>query len=421
MSGEVARPKKPKRPRPKYQVFISSTYTDLHEERREVTWEILKARHIPAGMENFTASDDRGWRTIQRTIDLSDYYVLLVAGMYGSIDPSTGMSWTEREYRYARDRGMRVLVFLRDDAHITADKIERTAEMRERVDALKRELRATHLCESWRTGDDLKTRVMQALQHQVEEDEDGDSPRPGWYRGDEIEASPTVLEEFARLSSENATLKLQLESLHDRTKEQLSLVECDGTAVADRLYEVPRLTVVGPPDQMFASLVTGPTRQDAAEHARTRALTIWLKFRINNTGTKPARNVVADFTATRVARTTIHRFPVSSPFAISRPVIKPFYLDPAEHVYVESHGAVDGIAKVRQRIKQVAAGGYEDLVAIGLEAQSLYTRPEDIPIELNYVLRSEDGETNSGSFVATVRIGDPVSLTISEAMGDSDQ
>lgn len=62
--------------RPKYQIFVSSTYTDLHEERREVTWAILKARHIPVGMENFPATDDRGWKTIKRLIDLSDYYVV---------------------------------------------------------------------------------------------------------------------------------------------------------------------------------------------------------------------------------------------------------------------------------------------------------------------------------------------------------
>ncbi|WP_348652950.1 DUF4062 domain-containing protein [Polyangium sp. y55x31] len=61
-----------KRPRPKYQVFVSSTYTDLHDERERVIWGILNARHIPAGMENFTATNDRGWETIRRVIDLTD-------------------------------------------------------------------------------------------------------------------------------------------------------------------------------------------------------------------------------------------------------------------------------------------------------------------------------------------------------------
>jgi hypothetical protein len=38
-----------KRPRPKYQVFISSTFADLREEREAVTWGVLAARHIPVG------------------------------------------------------------------------------------------------------------------------------------------------------------------------------------------------------------------------------------------------------------------------------------------------------------------------------------------------------------------------------------
>jgi hypothetical protein len=83
-------------PRPKYQVFISSTQGDLRDEREAVTWAVLSARHIPAGMENFTATDDRGWQTIRSVIDRSDYYVLLIAGRYGSVT-GDGKSWTEKE------------------------------------------------------------------------------------------------------------------------------------------------------------------------------------------------------------------------------------------------------------------------------------------------------------------------------------
>jgi len=37
----------------KYQVFISSTFKDLIEERQAAVEAILKAGHIPAGMELF--------------------------------------------------------------------------------------------------------------------------------------------------------------------------------------------------------------------------------------------------------------------------------------------------------------------------------------------------------------------------------
>ena len=43
----------------KFQVFISSTYIDLIEERRKVLDVLLMADCIPAGMEAFVATDKK--------------------------------------------------------------------------------------------------------------------------------------------------------------------------------------------------------------------------------------------------------------------------------------------------------------------------------------------------------------------------
>src|SRR4051812_29018224 len=96
-------------PPSKYQIFISSTFEDLREEREHIAWAILKLRFIPAGMESFTAKSERGWKTIQRAIDDSDYYVLILAGRYGSIDSEWQQSWTHHEYDYAISKGIPVL------------------------------------------------------------------------------------------------------------------------------------------------------------------------------------------------------------------------------------------------------------------------------------------------------------------------
>ena len=42
----------------KYQIFVSSTYEDLKEERMAVLTAILDMGHIPAGFENFPAIDE---------------------------------------------------------------------------------------------------------------------------------------------------------------------------------------------------------------------------------------------------------------------------------------------------------------------------------------------------------------------------
>jgi hypothetical protein len=85
----------------KLQIFISSTYTDLIEERQAAVSAILKAGHIPAGMELFTAGDESQMETIKRWIKGSDVFMLILGGRYGSIEPTTGLSYTELEYDYA--------------------------------------------------------------------------------------------------------------------------------------------------------------------------------------------------------------------------------------------------------------------------------------------------------------------------------
>jgi hypothetical protein len=89
----------------KIQIFISSTFTDLIEERQAAVSAILKAGHIPAGMELFTAGDESQMETIKRWIDQSDVFMLVLGGRYGSIEPTTGLSYTELEYDYAAKSG----------------------------------------------------------------------------------------------------------------------------------------------------------------------------------------------------------------------------------------------------------------------------------------------------------------------------
>ena len=104
----------------RYQVFVSSTYEDLQEERREVMQALLALDCIPTGMELFPAADEDSWSLIERFIAGCDYYVVVIGGRYGSI-ASTGKSFTEMEYDYAIQAGIPVLAFLHGEigrAHV---------------------------------------------------------------------------------------------------------------------------------------------------------------------------------------------------------------------------------------------------------------------------------------------------------------
>ena len=112
-----------KRERRKFQVFISSTYKDLIDERQAIIKALLEARQIPAGMEHFTAYNETQLETMYRWIDESDFYLLLLGGSYGTIDKVRGKSYTQLEYEYAikKDKDVRVIVL--SDEYLAAKQI----------------------------------------------------------------------------------------------------------------------------------------------------------------------------------------------------------------------------------------------------------------------------------------------------------
>ena len=127
----------------KFSIFISSTYEDLKKERQALLGVALENNLIPVGMEQFHAAPTSQWNIITKMIDECDFYLLVIGGRYGSIDEETGISYTEKEYNYAKTKGMPVLVLIKESSAITEsekdtgddkyEKMKRLDEFRERV------------------------------------------------------------------------------------------------------------------------------------------------------------------------------------------------------------------------------------------------------------------------------------------------
>lgn len=113
-----ATPNPPHDFRRKLQVFVSSTYEDMKPERQSAVEAILEAGHIPAGMELFTAGDSSQWQVIQDWIIECDAFVLLLGGRYGSVEPTSGKSYIELEYDFARTSGKPTMALLATDKYL---------------------------------------------------------------------------------------------------------------------------------------------------------------------------------------------------------------------------------------------------------------------------------------------------------------
>ncbi|GEM_PF-4256493 len=161
----------------KYQIFISSTYTDLKSERDNVIRTILKMYHFPIGMEMFSADDEEQWEQIKNTIDSSDYYIIILCKRYGSL-VKEGISYTEKEYDYALSIGIPILSFVASDSLVlTSEKLEddpkKIQKMNKFVEKVKK-----RPCEFWNNTDDLANKVSIALYKSFEK-----KNRLGWTKG----------------------------------------------------------------------------------------------------------------------------------------------------------------------------------------------------------------------------------------------
>lgn len=181
----------------RYQVFISSTFTDLIDERREVMQALLEMDCLPAGMELFPAGDTDQWTLIKGVIEQSDYYLVILGGRYGSVT-AEGVSYTEKEYDYAIELGIPVMGFVpaEPDA-IPVGKTDKDSGATEKLAEFRKKVQLK-MTRDWSNAEDLGSKVTRGLMHLIKNNQ-----RPGWVRGDEA-ISPETRVEIAELNAKIA-------------------------------------------------------------------------------------------------------------------------------------------------------------------------------------------------------------------------
>lgn len=164
-----------------YQIFVSSTYEDLKMERQEVMAAVVSTGNVPIGMEYFPAGNAAPFDYIKKQIDGADYYILIVAGKYGSINEETGISYTEMEFNYAVERKVPIAVLqYKDIKKLPGEKLEiEDAHKRELLEAFRKNSIEGRMATFWEDAKDLRMQVKDAINGMIVE-----SPRTGWIRAD---------------------------------------------------------------------------------------------------------------------------------------------------------------------------------------------------------------------------------------------
>ncbi len=203
----------------RYQIFISSTYTDLQVERQEVLKSVLKLRHIPVGMEHFVATNKEQFEYIKRLLDETDYYVIIIGNRYGS-QADDGVSYTEKEFDYAVSLGIPVIACIHSNPDsLPVSKSDIEIDAKQKLQEFRSKVMHHRMVSyfNWDNPSELSAEVVVALVNAI-----SDNPRPGWERVTSFENSD-LLNQINDLRIENEKMKSLLEQ-KQQSEEQEQLI-----------------------------------------------------------------------------------------------------------------------------------------------------------------------------------------------------
>lgn len=148
----------------KYQIFVSSTYRDLKDERAMAINTIMQLGHIPAGMEMFSATGSTQLETIKPIICESDYYLIILGGKYGTVNKEFGLSYTELEYDFAVKQNKRIIAFVQDDpCNLPFELRENTDHSKKRFERFRNKLLSDKMVKMWHDKTDLNQSIATSI------------------------------------------------------------------------------------------------------------------------------------------------------------------------------------------------------------------------------------------------------------------
>lgn len=145
---------------------------------------LARAEYIPAGMELFGGQNARSWAVIQKTLENSDYYVLIVGNRYGSKEAVSGLSYTEMEYDCARRLDIPVVALLhKNRGSLEAQFVDDDRALDKFINKVKIDCQV----DFWLKKEDLPKLALQGIIKTIR-----DFPRTGWSRSNSEVEGPLI-------------------------------------------------------------------------------------------------------------------------------------------------------------------------------------------------------------------------------------
>jgi hypothetical protein len=211
-------------------VYVSSTYLDLQDYRRQVSLVLRKMGYEDVAMEYYTAEDKRPVDKCLSDVAACDLYIGIFAWRYGWIPKKNNrrkLSITEMEFRRAAKEGKKCLIFLLDGK--TSWPPDFIDDDKTRIRKLRDELAEEHGAGLFTSADNLASQVSAAVHN--------------WAREQGHLSSSILIPEFDLTTYYEALVKryqrLDLDALTPPQKEEYLQLQLRAVFVEQNVRENP--------------------------------------------------------------------------------------------------------------------------------------------------------------------------------------
>lgn len=148
-------------------LFVSSTYRQLASYREVMRLAIEKSGYTFLGMEYFSAQDAPPLNVCLQELETADVYVGVLGTLYGSSPPGEELSYTELEYRRARELTIPcIILVISEEALIPVGSFDSDPNRNGKLHDFQTLVMANHTIDRFCTEHEAAWKVLAALRVQ---------------------------------------------------------------------------------------------------------------------------------------------------------------------------------------------------------------------------------------------------------------